>query len=206
MFKLASAALMTAAAALPIGSASAEPQTFDFGDPKGVNGITFIADSIYEPFVGFAGTVEGTVTFDPENPEDFSGEISVPVSDMSVPNPTMTDHLRGPEWLGVNNSPKVVVKLDSVDTATKDAAGLHLLTVNGSVSLGDMSIDKVFTVRANVLENGAATRGGAESGDLLVLRSEFQVDRSELGVKPEMGGEKVAELVTVIAPIVGYAE
>ena len=203
MFKTAAAALaVSASLAAPV---QAQEQTFDFGDPKGVNGVAFIADSIYEPFVGFAGTVEGTVSFDPSNPAGFTGEISVPVSDMSVPNPQMTEHLRGNEWLGVNESAKVVVTFDEVDTDSVDAAGLHILTVNGTISLGDQSIDKVFTVRANLLENGAATRGGGKSGDLLVLRSEFQVSRSELGIKPEMGGEKVAELITVIAPVVGYA-
>ena len=45
-------------------SAIAEPVTFDFADPKGVNGVAFVMDSALEPIVGAVGGIAGTVSYD----------------------------------------------------------------------------------------------------------------------------------------------
>ena len=198
--------IMSAAACLVAGGtvATAEPTTFDFSDPKGVNGIVFIADSPLEPFVGMAGGLTGTVTFDPAAPAETTGALTVPVADMSVPNPTMTDHMRGEEWLGFADDAEITVHLDAVTGSETHDDGSIALSVDGRVALGSFEVTKSMTVHATHLPDAASERGGGKTGDLLVLRADFTIDRTELGIKPDMGGRKVAQSIRVIAPVTGY--
>ena len=201
----ASTALLAAAlSATTAQYAAAEPQTFNFQDPKGVNGIAFIADSTFEPFVGMGGGVQGEVTFDLDDPAATTGELSVAVDEMSVINPTMTDHMRGEGWLEGSERPRLIVSLNEVTDHRTAEDGTLVLDMDATIALGAMEIQKPIQVNATLLPDGAEVRGGAPSGDLLVLRSTFIVDRSELGIKPEMDAEKVAQGIRVIAPLTGY--
>ena len=196
--------LAAALSATTVQYAAAEPQTFNFQDPKGVNGIAFISDSTFEPFVGMGGGVQGEVTFDPDDPAATTGELSVAVDEMSVINPTMTDHMRGEGWLEGSERPRLIVSLNEVTDHRTAEDGTQVLDMDATISLGAMEIQKPIEVSATLLPDGVEVRGGAPSGDLLVLRSTFTVDRAELGIKPDMGGEEVARSIRVIAPLTGY--
>ena len=75
------------------GVALANPVTFDFKDPKGVNAIAFHLDSLLEPISGTANGITGSVSFDPSNPAATSGTIVVATPSLTVTNSTMRDHL-----------------------------------------------------------------------------------------------------------------
>ena len=197
-----------AAAALTAGvasSASAEEVSYDFEDPKGVNGIAFINDSPLEPFVGFGHGVEGMISFDADAPEAFGGSISVAADTLQVTSPQMTQHMLSDGWLGATEGARFEATFDSVEEVASSDDGKTVLTVKGTMKYGPIEVDKTYTIEATLVPDGAAERGPkTASGDLLVLRSDFTVDRTDFGIKPEMDGSEVAKKITVMVRIVGY--
>ncbi len=213
----------TVAAAFSVSPfASAEPTTFDFKDPKGVNGVTFILDSELEPFVGIGGGMEGVVSYDPEQPESFSGEISIAVDSLQLVNGRMTDVMLGGDWLDVAENTRITVTFNEV--LGVESAGAHdhdhadgeehdhahggegkMLQVAGTLSFAGIELEKEFNIHATHIADGGTERGGGE-GDLLVLRSMFEVSRYDLGIQPDTGPEKVAEAIRVIVPVAGYSQ
>ena len=197
------AVALTAGLAL---SAAAEPTDYDFADPKGVNGIVFILDSELEPIVGIGGGVSGTIGYDAEDPASFSGSISVAVSELKVVNTGMTNAMMKDDWLNVAANAQLTVEFGEVVEVETEGDGEAVVVVEGVLKFAGLEIEKEFEILATHIEDGAPGRGRASSGDLLVLRSEFTVSRSDLGIKPEMGPEKVAEEIHIIVPIAGYAK
>ncbi|MFZ4683477.1 MAG: YceI family protein, partial [Terrimicrobiaceae bacterium] len=85
----------------------AEPLTFDFKDPKGVNNVVFKLDAPLESINGTASGVSGTVTIDPANPGEAKGKIVVATDSLTVPNPVMKEHLVGEKWLNAKANPEI---------------------------------------------------------------------------------------------------
>ena len=79
-----------------------------------------------------------------------------------------------------------------------------VLTVKGTLSLGPASVEKTVNIAASYLAGAASERGGAKGGDLLVLRSQFEVSRQELGIENESAS--VGPEIGVFVPIVGYSQ
>ena len=200
LFQAAVASALSASAV----AAAAESQTFNFEDPKGVNGIAFVADSTFEPIVGIGGGIQGEVEFDPEDPAATTGQLSLAVDQMTVVSPAMEKHMLGSEWFNVDKRPRLTVELNEVTEHSTAENGTHVLSVDTTIRLGAMEIQKPLEITATLLPDGTQVRGGAPSGDLLVLRTTFTVDRFELGLKPGGDEQEVARMVRVIAPLVGY--
>ncbi len=208
--KIASAAVALVALSMLVytghaeQSAAGNAKTYDFKDPKGVNGIGFFLNSKYEPFVGTGSGVTGTVTYDPKDPKAMTGSISIAADTLRVTNPTMTEHMHGEQWLNVEANPTITVTFGKVTKVEDGEIGDKLLTVDAKLSAMGLTLDKEIVVGAMYLPDGAKARGGAESGDLLVLRSNFIVTRKDLGIKPEMGGDKVGNEIGIVVGIAGY--
>ena len=202
MIRLASLAL---AAAFSF-SAFAEPVTFDFKDPKGVNGVTFLMDSQLEPIVGTVGGVAGTVTYDPADPTSLSGHVSVDLGTIGFVNPGMTKALKGPKWLAFDGSYPVTMHFDSSVLTNSDDLDEPILTVTGRIVMGEVEMPLSVDVGVSHQADAAKERGAAESGDLLVLRSLFTIDRAALGIKPEANPESIGPEILVMVPVVGYSK
>ena len=203
--------MLTYALALPVLlagmalNAAAELTTFSFDDPKGVNGIIFMIDSEMEPIVGMAGGITGTVQYDPAEPGLFSGSVSFPVSQIRLVNDTMQQHMVGPKWLDAAGDMQVKFSFDEVTgVAAAEESDAQVLTVKGTLSLGPASVEKTVNIAVTHLYGAAPKRGQADSGDLLVLRSQFTVDRRDLGI--ENDSESVGPEFGVFVPIVGYSQ
>ena len=183
----------------------AEEVTYDFQDPKAVNGVSFINDSPLEPFVGFGQGVAGTVDYDADAPESFSGGISVAADTLRVTNDQMTQHMLSPGWLDATEGKAFEAVFDEVTEVAEADGGAVVLAVKGKLRYGAVEVDKTYTIEATLQEGGAAERGPKNAkGDLLVLRSDFTVDRIDFGFKPEMGTDEVAQKIYVMVRIVGY--
>ncbi|MEM1098602.1 MAG: YceI family protein [Planctomycetota bacterium] len=210
-------ALTLATGGVIAGSAAAEAVTYDFADPKGVNGVMFVLDSELEPFVGIGGGISGEVTYDAEDPTSFSGAISLDATTLQLVNGRMTDVMFGADWLNTEERATITVTFHgvaSVDVAVPSDAEpaapneaepeTDKLYVDGTLTFGPFSIDKQFVIEPTVIEDGGTDRG-AGAGDLLVLRSVFTVDRFDLGIE-NPGVNKVARSIEITVPIAGYAK
>jgi len=185
------------------GAALAAPQSFDFKDPKGVNNAVFKLDAPLEAINGSANGISGTVTFDPANPAATKGKIVVTAASLHVPNPMMKEHLHGEQWLDVAKHQEITFEAKSLsnvkttgDTATADVSGT--LTIKGVAK--QVTAPVKFTYLKDKL---AARTNGQMQGDLLVIRANFGVKRSDFGINPKAPEDKVADSIELTLSIAG---
>lgn len=187
-----------------VGISQAETLTFDFKDPKGVNNAVFKLDAPLEAINGSANGVSGTVKFDPENPAATTGKIVVAADTLHVPNPMMKDHLHGAQWMDVANNKEITfeakelknVKTDGNKT-TAEAAGT--LTIKGT------SKEMTVPVTLTYLKDKLGLRVPNMNGDLLVIRADFSVKRSDFGINPAAPEDKVSDEIELTLSIAGAA-
>ena len=182
--------------------ALAAPQTFDFKDPKGVNNAVFKLDAPLEAVNGSANGISGTVTFDPANPSATTGKFTVASASLHVGNPMQQTHMHSDKWLDVARYPEITFETKDVkhantsgDTTTADITGT--LTLKG--------ISKLITVpvKLTYLKDKLGQRVPNKQGDLLVIRTRFNIKRSEFGINPGQFEEKVSDAIELTLSIAG---
>lgn len=192
-FLAATASLASAAAALD----------FDFKDPKNVNAMYFLLDSEVEPIMGLATDVSGSVNFDPDDPKKTTGRIVVASSSLQHNNKDMTAKLHDADWLNVKEHPQITFTFKEVKEAKKTGDNAHELTVVGEFSCKGKKKNLTVPVRATFQKGQAGSRMRGAKGDLLILRTEFKINRKDFDIKPEMDNTVVAEEIQIRAAIVG---
>ena len=181
----------------------AAPKNYDFKDPKGVNAISVFLDSELEPIFAMAKDLEGTLSFDPMAPEKTMGKISFPISSLEFSNAKMTKIASGQGWLDAKSFGEVSFEISEVKEVTKKGEAVHLKT-SGKLLLKGMSLPLETTLILAHVADGAKKRGAAESGDLLVLRSDFSIMRDAYEIKPGENLEKVGNEIQIKVAIAGY--
>ena len=196
---------LTVAATIALSSSiHAEPLTFDFKDPKGVNNIVFKLDAPLESINGTANGISGTVTADPANPADIKGTITVDAATLHVPNPVMKEHMHGEKWLNITAHPNISFELKSVTNVKRDGnAGTADAT--GVFTLKGIKKELTVPVSVTYLPGKLKARGGDIDGDLLVIRANFQINRSDFEVQAGQSTDKVAEQIDISLSIAGGA-
>lgn len=191
-----------AALAACSGLTWAAPQSFDFKDAKGVNNVTFKTDAPLEAITGSASGVSGTVTFDPANPAATKGKIVVSSSSLNVPNSMMKGHLHSPDWLDVAKYPEITFELKELknvkttgDNTTADAVG--------TFSLHGVSKEITVPVKLTYLKDKLAARMPNMKGDLLVVRANFDIKRSDYKINPGAPADKVSDEINLGLSIAG---
>lgn len=183
-------------------SVLAAPQTFDFKDPKGINNAGFKLDAPLESINGSADGVTGTVTFDPEHPGATTGKIVVAANTLKLPNSMQQGHMRGGQWMDVAKYPEISFEekeLHNVKTegeiTTADAAGTF--TCKG------VSKDMTIPVKLTYLKGKLGQRLPGANGDLLVIRSNFSIKRSDFNINPGKMEDKVSDEINLTLSIAG---
>lgn len=200
MIWIAAAALV---AATGLRTTAAE---FDFADPKGVNAMQLMLDTPLEPIVGTAAGVGGKVAFDPAAPEKTRGYIEVQTAEIAFSNPMMTKVAHGADWLHVEVHPDLRFDVAEVLEVRKDAAtGRPVLKVRGEFECRGVKRPLVVDVSAHHLPGRMGERVQKAKGDLLVLRAQFSIKRSDFGLKQDPAFLLVADEVQVRFAIVGHA-
>lgn len=196
--------LLTLTAAT-LTTAHAAPITFDFKDPKGVNNVVFQLDAPLESINGTANGISGTVTVDPENPETVTGKIVVSTASLTVPNPLMQEHLLGEKWLNARANPEISFEVKKISDVEKDGMKGEA-DVTGIFTLNGVSKEITVDAKVTYLPGKLADRtGGKMEGDLLVIRSEFEIRRSDYNIQPGQNTDKVAEEIEISLSIAGAA-
>ena len=194
-------ALLVAALIAP---AVAEPLTFDFKDPKGVNNITFKLDAPLESISGSANGFSGTVTTDPETLADFSGKLVVAVDSLQVPNPIMNGHVHGEMWLDAKKFPEITFEVKKVANVKKEgtsAAG----EVTGILTLHGVSKEITAPAKVTYLPGRLKDRVPNAEGDLLVIRSEFTINRDDFDIQKGKNEDKVSNEIKIALAVAGAA-
>ncbi len=195
-------AIVLSLLAMPL-AALAAPQTFDFKDPKGVNHASFKLDGVLETISGNANGVSGTLTIDVAKPEATAGSIVIDAKTLNVENSAMREHMLGKEWLDVASHPAITFKVSGLegfkmegDTATAQVVGKFSLK----------GVEKEIRVPAKVTmlrDKLGARSGGKLQGDLVVIRTEFSIKRSDYGVNLKAPTDKVSDEVVISLAIAG---
>jgi len=184
------------------GMAFAAPQTFDFKDPKGINNAGFKLDAPLESINGSASGVSGAVVFDPSNPGATKGKIIVATSSLVVPNPMQRQHMLSDKWLDAAKFPEITFESSAFknvqttgDTTTADATGLF--------TLKGVSKEITVPVKMTCLKDKLGQRVPNQHGDLLVIRSNFTIKRSDFNIMPGQFEDKVSDTIDITLSIAG---
>ena len=184
-------------------AALAAPQSFDFKDPKGVNNAVFKLDAPLEAINGSANGISGTVTFDPANPAGTKGKIVVTAASLHVPNPMMKEHLHGEQWLNVAKNQEITFEAKSLKNV-KTTGDTTTADVTGTMTIKGVAREITAPVKLTYLKDKLAARSnGQMQGDLLVIRANFTVKRSEFGINPKAPEDKVADAIELTLSIAG---
>jgi len=182
----------------------AAPETFDFKDPKGVNNAIFKTDAVLESINGAANGVSGTVSFDPQNPGATTGKIVVAANSLTVPNKMMNGHLFSPMWLDVEKYPEITFEVKELknvkttgETTTADALG--------TFTLHGVSKELTTPVKLTYLPDKLGQRVPNMKGDLLVVRTNFEIKRSDFRINAGQNNDKVSDEISLSLSIAGAA-
>ena len=198
--KLASLLTLTALAT----SALAAPLTFDFKDPKGVNNAVFKLDAPLEAINGSANGVSGAVTFDPENPGATKGKIVVDATTLTVPNPMMKGHLHSPMWLDTAKNKEITFETKELKNV-KTTGDKTAADASGTLTIKGVAKEVTVPVTLTYLKGKLGQRVPNMKGDLLVIRANFTIKRSEYSINPGAPEEKVSDEISLTLSIAGAA-
>lgn len=184
-------------------SAGAAPQNFDFKDPKGVNNVVFKLDAPLEAISGSASGISGTVTFDPADPAATRGRIVVAANSLHVPNPLMKEHLHGPQWMDVKTHPEITFESKQLKNV-KTEGDRTTAEVVGTMTIKGVSRELTVPVTFTFLKDRLGARSnGQMQGDLLVIRAQFTIRRTDFGINPAAPQDKVADEIDLTLSIAG---
>lgn len=184
------------------GAALAAPQTFDFKDPKGVNNAVFKLDAPLEAISGNATGISGTVTFDPAAPEATRGKIVVATASLHVGNPMQQEHMLGDKWLDAAKYPEISFEAKELKNV-KTNGDITTADVTGTFSLKGISKGITAPVKLTFLKDKLGQRVPNLKGDLLVIRANFSIKRSDFGIMPGQAEDKVADTIELTLSIAG---
>lgn len=182
--------------------ARAASQVFDFKDPKGVNNAVFKLDAPLEAINGSAHGSSGSVTFDPQNPAAIQGRILVATASMQVPNPVMKEHLHGAQWMDSAKHAEMKFEAKSLKNL-KSSGDTHAGDLTGELTLKGVTRSVSAPVKLTFLKDKLGQRVPNLKGDLLVIRSQFTIKRTDFGINPAAPQDKVSDEIEITLSIAG---
>ncbi len=195
---------LTAALGLAAMAASAAPLPFDFKDPKGVNNVIFALDAPLESINGTANGISGTIRFDPANPGATTGRIELAAASLTVGNPMQREHLQGPMWLDVANHPTISFEATKV-ADVRTTGPTTTAEVTGNLTVKGRTHEITVPVSFTYLPDKLSARVPNLKGDLLVVRTKFEIQRSDYGLNAGKLEDKVSDAISLTMNIAGAA-
>ena len=191
------------AVAVAPGVLNAGPIKFDFKDPKKVNNVVFLLDAPLESINGTAIGVSGTVTFDPAKPAATTGKIVLATSSLHVDNPVMKGHLLDEKWMHASKFPTIEFIVEKM-TKVKTSGTTTTATIVGKLTVKGVTKKVTVPVRLTYLK-GLLIKRNRVPGDLLVLRSDFIIKRSDYGINAGISEDKVSDEIELKLRVAGAA-
>ena len=185
------------------GVLSADSIKFDFRDPKKVNNVVFLMDAPLESINGTATGVSGTVSFDPAKPAATTGKIVLSTSSLHVDNPVMKKHMLDEGWMHVSKFPTIEFVVGKM-TEVKTSGTTIIATTAGKLTVKGVTKKVSVPVRLTYLK-GMLIKRNRVPGDLLVLRCDFIIKRSDYGINAGNNEEKVSDEIELKLRVAGAA-
>ena len=122
---------------------------------------------------------------------------------LMLPNPAMQQDLQGEGWFDVNKNPAICFEFKKVSDLKKDGT-TSTADVTGIFTLKGISKEITVPVKITYLPGKLSDRtAGKMTGDLLVIRSNFCIKRSDYGLGEKLAS--VAEKIDISLSIAGAA-
>jgi polyisoprenoid-binding protein YceI len=171
-------------------------KTFDFTDMGKRNQASFYSTTPLEDITGLTNDVSGKVNFDISNIKSIRGEFSVSIASIKTGIDLRDEHLRDENWLDAAKFPNIKFKINKVTDVKQLADNKLQVNFIGDFTLKgvEKSISGVATLTYLVESEQTNQRA---PGDLLGVQAKFNVKLSDFGVKNQVVGQKVAEIVEV---------
>ena len=185
------------------GVLSADSIKFDFRDSKKVNNVVFLMDAPLESINGTATGVSGTVSFDPAKPAATTGKIVLATSSLHVDNPLMKKHMLDEGWMHVSKFPTIEFVAGKM-TNVKTSGTTIIATIAGKLTVKGVTKKVSVPVRLTYLK-GMLIKRNRVPGDLLVLRCDFTIKRSDYGINAGNNEEKVSDEIELKLRVAGAA-
>lgn len=190
-------------------STKAAPPEYDFKDPKEISAVSLTLDSKLEPIFGYAKGVAGKINFDPEHPELTKGSITVDVSSVQFAHDGYTNTAQGAYGLDGGKYPKITFTLKKILRGKKVSKNLFKGDILADFTCHGITTSMTVPISASWFPGLAQERtNGKFKGDVLVVRTLFNVSRSKQGISKEIPINLVGDNIEVRVACVGirYAE
>jgi len=162
----------------------------------------FKLDAPLEAIQGSANGISGSVTFDPASPSATKGKIAVTTASLHVPNSMMDGHLHGEQWLDAAKFPEITFETKEFKDL-KTSGDVTSGEVVGTLTIKGKSQEVTAPVKLTYLKDKLAQRVPNMKGDLLVIRSNFGIKRSDFGINPGAPKDKVSDDIELTLSIAG---
>lgn len=196
-------AMLTALLLLWSASHGAQAQVFDFKDPKEISAVSLTLDSMFEPIVGYAKGISGTVNFDPKKPLAATGKIAVDAASVQFANEGYTATAQN-FALQKDKYPQLFLTILKVIRVKKINANLYEGIIQANFTCRGVTTQMRLPVTASYFAGKAEERtNGKYKGDLLVIRTHFDVSRKRYGISEGIPDSMVGDTVGVRVAVVG---
>jgi polyisoprenoid-binding protein YceI len=129
----------------------------------------------------------------------------VAAASLHVPNPMMKEHLHGQQWLDVAKHQEITFEAKSLSTV-KTTGDTTTADMTGTLSIKGVAKQVTAPVKFTYLKDKLGARSnGQMQGDLLVIRANFAIKRSDFGINPKAPEDKVADTIELTLSIAGAA-
>ncbi len=194
--------------ALPVSAKASDPPTgakvFDFEDPKGTNAISLSIDAPFEPVVGYASGITGKATFDPKAPEKTTGKIVVDISSVRFSNEGYTGTVRF-FALQEKKYPTITCELKRIVSGRVVKEGVYEGKVEADLTCKGITKTQIFDLYVRYYPGTARLRVPDIDGDLLNVRCNFNIRRSDYNIAKGVEAELIGDDVEVRVALVGIA-
>ena len=143
------------------------------------------------------------MSFDPAKPTATTGKIVLATSSLHVDNPVMKGHMLDEEWMHASKFPTIEFVVEKM-TRVKTSGTTTTATIAGKLTVKGVTKKVTVPVRLTYLKGLLAKRNRVP-GDLLVLRCDFTIKRSDYGINAGNKEEKVSDEIELKLRVAGAA-
>jgi polyisoprenoid-binding protein YceI len=118
----------------------------------------------------------------------------------------MQEHMLGADWLDAETHPQITFEVKEVLNPVKTSDTEGTANVKGVFTLKGVSKEITAPAKVTYLPGRLADRSnGKMQGDLLVIRTNFQINRGDFGIKQGENLDKVSDTIDISLSIAGAA-